>query len=182
MVPVRGRRVSAVLPGPQVTACGPGPTVLPLRVWVPGRARTKGSLRRQGRRMVEQVAGSKGWREQVAETVLRTCGATPGPQGFTRWWEPVRGPVVASLTVWLPRPASLRAETVGPRWDWPISIYDGDLDKLQRNIGDALTDTGVIADDSLIVGWSAWKLWAPTATGAGALIELRNVSDVVSAT
>lgn len=159
----------------------PAPTVLPLRVWVPGRARTKGSLRPQGRRLVEQVARSKDWRQQVAETVLRTYGAVPGPTGFTRWWQPASGPVVASLTVWLPRPAALRADA-GPRWDWPISIYDGDLDKLQRNIGDALTDTGVIADDSLIVGWTAWKLWAATATGAGALIELRDVRDVIGVT
>lgn len=147
-------------------------TVLPLAVWVAGRARTKGSMRQQGRRMVEQVAGSKAWREQVVQTVLRQCGAVSGPGGWSRWWEPEDGPVVVGLTVFLPRPASRRGEWSG----WPISIYDGDLDKLCRNVGDALSDTKVIEDDRQIVGWApAWKLWAPSPDRAGAWITVATV-------
>lgn len=141
-----------------------GGSVLPLSVWVAGRARTKGSLRPQGHRLVEQVAGSKGWREIVAQTVLRHCGATPGPGGFVRWWEAERGPVVVGLTVFLPRPAGRGREHA----DWPVQQRDGDLDKYQRNVGDALTDTQVIADDAQIVGWApAWKVWAPDASRVG---------------
>lgn len=34
-----------------------------------------------------------------------------------------------------------------------------DLDKLQRALGDALTQAGVLRDDCLIVGWHTRKLW-----------------------
>jgi hypothetical protein len=49
------------------------------------------------------------------------------------------------------------------------------VDKLQRNVGDALVDVGLIADDSLIVAWRAAKLWAPDPLQAGALILVRPV-------
>lgn len=142
------------------------PSPLPLRVWVGGRARTKGSLRWQGTRAVEQVAGSKGWRETVAGTVLRVLGSTPGPGGPVVTWEPHGGPVAVSLTVWLPRPASRAAEP------YPTRRTDGDLDKLARNVGDALTDAAVITDDTMVVHWSAWKLWAPSPERSGVLIEV----------
>lgn len=35
-----------------------------------------------------------------------------------------------------------------------------DLDKLQRALGDALTQSGVLRDDALIVEWVARKQWA----------------------
>ncbi len=34
-----------------------------------------------------------------------------------------------------------------------------DLDKLERALGDALTQAAVIADDALIVGWETRKIW-----------------------
>jgi len=37
-----------------------------------------------------------------------------------------------------------------------------DLDKLQRALGDALTQAGIVRDDALIVEWSARKLWGTT--------------------
>lgn len=37
-----------------------------------------------------------------------------------------------------------------------------DLDKLQRALGDALTQSGVLRDDALIVTWVARKSWATT--------------------
>ncbi len=44
----------------------------------------------------------------------------------------------------------------------PIAHDIGDLDKMCRNVGDALTDSGLIADDSLITKWlNPEKLWAP---------------------
>jgi len=35
-----------------------------------------------------------------------------------------------------------------------------DCDKLQRAIGDALTQSGALRDDALIVHWDAWKRYA----------------------
>ena len=37
-----------------------------------------------------------------------------------------------------------------------------DLDKLQRALGDALTQAGIVRDDALIVEWSARRLWGTT--------------------
>ena len=37
-----------------------------------------------------------------------------------------------------------------------------DLDKLQRALGDALTQAGILRDDALIVEWTAVKLYGPT--------------------
>ena len=37
-----------------------------------------------------------------------------------------------------------------------------DLDKLQRALGDALTQAGVLRDDALIAQWTAAKLYGPT--------------------
>lgn len=155
------------------------PTVLPLQVWVPSRARTKGSLRVRGYRangsaiLAEQVRGSKAWREQVVETVLRQLGATFTPDGPEVCWSPYVGPVAVRLLVWLPRPASGRGLTSA----FPDQLRDGDLDKYQRNAGDALTDTRVIADDGQIVHWDPWKLWADPSSGRhpGAWIEVAPV-------
>ena len=152
------------------------PSALPLQVWVPGRARTKGSLYVRGRRangsaiLAEQVRGSKGWREQVVETVLRQLGATFGPAGPVVSWGPYVGAVVVRMAVLLPRPASGR----GAVCPYPDQKQDGDLDKYQRNVGDALTDTRVIVDDGQIVVWEAWKLWADPIAGRhpGAWIEV----------
>lgn len=147
------------------------PCVLPLRLFVTGRARTKGSMRPEGRlasggvRLVEQVAGSKAWRELVAETVLRYCGATPSPAGPVLAWEPFTGPVMVGLTVWLPRPA-------GVSQPFPTRRTDGDLDKFARNVGDALQDTRVIVDDSQIVHWSAWKAWTPEGGVSGIQLDV----------
>ena len=152
------------------------PSALPLQVWVPGRARTKGSLYVRGHRangsaiLAEQVRGSKGWREQVVETVLRQLGATFGPAGPVVNWGPYVGAVAVRLAVLLPRPASGRG-AVRP---YPDQLRDGDLDKYQRNVGDALTDTRIIADDGQIIYWQASKEWADPTAGRhpGAWIEV----------
>lgn len=151
-----------------------GVGALPLRAWIPGRARTKGSMRVRGYRpngtaiLAEQVKGSKGWREQFAGTLLRQLGAQPSPGGPVLAHPPYVGPVAVRLCVWLDRPAS----GPGVTSEWPDRLRDGDLDKYQRNIGDALTDVQVIADDGQIVHWSAWKMWAPSAEQVGALVEV----------
>ncbi len=148
------------------------PSALPLRVWVAGRARTKGSLRWEGRRAVEQVAGSSAWRQQVAETILRQLGAQMAPGGPVAHWRPEGGPVAVRVIIWLPRPARV------PPWVVYASERNrNDLDKLQRNLGDALSDTQVIVDDGVIVHWDTWKLWAPQPGAIGVDIEVRAVTE-----
>jgi len=147
-------------------------SALPLEVWIGGRARTKGSMRHQGHgRMVEQVAGSKAWRATVVETIVRTLGGSFGPGGPSGWWEPDEGPIAVRKIVYLPRPAT----GYGATSDWPDYPWAGDEDKYQRNVGDALTDTGVIKDDAQICHWDAWKVWAPSPLSAGVQLTVQSL-------
>jgi len=102
---------------------------------VAGVAQTQGSMTSKGRgRMVHKPA-LVAWRASVAEAWVRTWGEPT---------EPLSVPVVAALEV---------VKDLEPTHRW-----FGDLDKLQRAIGDALSiDVKVIADDALIVGWVASK-------------------------
>jgi Holliday junction resolvase RusA-like endonuclease len=62
---------------------------------------------------------------------------------------------------------------------WPTretgEYAHGDEDKLRRNALDALTQSGLIHDDSLVVGGVNWKRWALAGEVAGVLIEVRSV-------
>jgi crossover junction endodeoxyribonuclease RusA len=71
---------------------------------------------------------------------------------------PVDSAVTAEVSLRFPIPASrLR----GRRAIAPCDAHTSkpDLDKLLRGVGDALTQAGVIADDSLIVEWHAQKTY-----------------------
>ncbi len=116
-----------------------------LTINVTGRPAPKGSLRHVGRgRLVEQVAGSKPWRETVA-VAAREAARTAG-------WAPPLGPVQVVASIYVPRLKRPRA--------WPITRSSGDLDKHMRNILDALVDAGVLRDDSQVVSIVANKGYA----------------------
>jgi Holliday junction resolvase RusA-like endonuclease len=94
---------------------------------VPGHPKTKGSLvvrNAKAGTMREAVAGSTRWRQLIAERV-RECRqraeAWDGPAGVTAYF-------------YLPR-------------DDIITARAGDIDKLTRNVLDALEDAAVWADD-----------------------------------
>jgi len=118
--------------------------------------------------MVEQVTGSGEWRATVARACLEALGAGSGPWGPIVDWRPAGGPVGVNAAFWLPRPKGARHE--GARW----AAQDGrnDLDKLARNLGDALVDAQVIADDGLIAHWGLWKLWTDDPWSAGVMVEV----------
>ena len=117
--------------------------------FVPGRAKTKGSLDFQpgakcrccakceaykpGGRAVENVRGSKEWRQLVAYEAGRAMAGAGGP---------IEGAVIVVAVFYLPV-ANVAAARVG------------DVDKLARNVLDALQDAGVYGDDSQVV-----QLWA----------------------
>lgn len=112
-----------------------------LSCWVPGRPKTKGSLDFQpgkkcrccdrceaylpGGRAVENIAGSSRWRQLMSYAVEHTdvVSATAA-----------EGPVTVVAVFHLPV-NDVAAGRVG------------DLDKLARNLLDALTDAGVYGDD-----------------------------------
>lgn len=151
------------------------PPPLPLRVWVPGRARTKGSLEPFGRRangsikLRESVKGSSDWRATMAEAIVRQLGGRFEPGGPVMTWTPYLEAVRVVLWVRLPRPAH-RTEP------YPIRQRDGDEDKYQRNAGDALEDVQVIKNDAQIVEWWARKDWSETPETAGVLIEVHRLA------
>lgn len=97
---------------------------LVLSCWVPGRPKTKGSLTVvNGRRgIASDTPASKRWRQLMAYAAAGEIKA------------PLEGPVVIVAVFHLPV-KDVAAGRVG------------DLDKLARNLLDALTDAGVYGDD-----------------------------------
>lgn len=115
-----------------------------LRAWVPGRPKTKGSMESQerrggGRRMVQSVEGSEAWAGMVERAVRAKIASE------SHWsipfdnlpLYPIVGPVAVRMAFWLP---------VSEAW----SGRPGDLDKLVRNVLDALTRAGVYGDDAQV--------------------------------
>lgn len=123
-----------------------------LSCWVPGRPKTKGSLTvvngRHG--IATDTPASKRWRQLMAYTV----GLTLAPRGGT-----LEGPVVVVAVFHLPA-VDVAAGRVG------------DLDKLARNLLDALTDAGVYGDDVQVTRLLVDKVEADMG-GRGPGVDLR---------
>lgn len=118
-----------------------------VRVWCPGRARTKGSLKpthlrlgggrcRVGLR--EDGEHSVPWKNAMITAVRRVCDV-----------QRYAGPVEVH--------AFFRFEREGADGTWPVGRQYGDEDKLRRNLLDALTQSGLLADDSQVIGGQTWK-------------------------
>jgi Holliday junction resolvase RusA-like endonuclease len=127
-----------------------------LEVFVPGHPKTKGSLEKQGGRMVESVVGSKKWRQMMAYT------ATVGRGNRV---ESESGPVAVRLVFWLPV-----ADVAAGR--------PGDIDKLARNALDALTDAKAYADDAQVIRLIAEKYPVHAGRPQGVLIQVWRVPPV----
>lgn len=99
-----------------------------MTAFVPGQPKTKGSMvARPNGSMREGVVGSKRWRMLMAARFRQEY----------RGIEPMSGPVMVSC-VWL---------LAGN----PVATRAGDIDKLVRNLLDALTDARVYLDDVQVV-------------------------------
>ncbi len=122
-----------------------------LEFWVPGAPKTKGSLTARmvkcrctptcngyrGSPQLRDSDGSKRWRKLVAYQ------AGQAMRGVATAF-PIAGPV--SVELWFSLPV---IDVTGSGV--------GDLDKLYRNVLDALTDAGVYGDDVQVVQLSGWK-------------------------
>lgn len=151
---------------------------------VNGRPRTKGSLKAycmknaaHTMRIEEEVAESKSWRAKVArasrEYQLSTYGAL-------RQFD---GPVQVRLVLWFPREQSVSGGPI-PTHDtpWPTAITVGDVDKLARNVLDALSmpakkahaplTSGLIRDDSQVAFLSVLKMWETEENPAGLAVHV----------
>ena len=107
------------------------------------------SISRSGH-MYESNPRHKAWRDTM-QTELKTWVESYGDT-----WEPLDGPLEASVTFWMPKP-------LRPKFGHPA--VKPDADKLQRALGDALTATNVIVDDARIVTWHARKRYSLIAPG-----------------
>jgi Holliday junction resolvase RusA-like endonuclease len=142
--------------------------VAEVRITVHGQPKPKGSLRHVGKgRMVEQLAGSKPWRQTVAWAAREARGESAT----------ITDPAAVSIVVTVAKPKSAPKT----RRTWPSTRSSGDADKHARNVLDALVDAAVIADDSQVVDLTVRKVFAredPEALDApGALIVVRTLVD-----
>jgi hypothetical protein len=156
-------------PHPPLTLAAPDPL---LDLWIPETARPKGSLKPRGYRVVrgkrqpilaEQVEGSTDFLIRAALAIQEAIRVhevredDSAPRWYLPEWAPVTGPVEVHALFVFERPAD------PINVDYPLG-YEGDLDKLQRNLGDALQRSRVIADDRQITDWVAQKRFAPRAS------------------
>ena len=110
---------------------------------VTGNPASQGSHAIMNGRIV-QVNSSKhkAWRKAIVQEAIAIL-----PDD----WQPIDEPCELIVNFYMPKPASVKRSlpTVSP-----------DLDKLIRAVGDSLTDSGIVIDDSRIVRISARKLYA----------------------
>lgn len=94
--------------------------------------------------LVESSKNVKPWREEVRRAAVDAMT-------IHEWVAPEA--VRVGLTFWMPRPKS------HPKTRRTIPSTRPDLDKLIRAVGDALTSSGAVRDDSTIVKISASKAY-----------------------
>lgn len=146
-------------------ALGPGR----VRIEVTGRPRTKGSLIPTHRKvgpgackvgLREDGEYSVAWKNTMINAVRRQCA-------IARY----AGPVVVDTF--------FRFERESEDLDvlWPTGRQYGDEDKLRRNALDALTQSGLILDDSLVIGGRTFKRFPIEDERAGVVISVRPTID-----
>lgn len=127
---------------------------------IPGRPQPQGSKRHVGRGiMIETNKDLRPWRDSAIWHAAQQRPHAPGGQ-FT-------GPVHVVARFHFARPAShfgtgrnaTRLKASAPEW----MSSAPDADKLARALGDALTQSGLIRDDRLIVSWRILKRYGETA-------------------
>jgi Holliday junction resolvase RusA-like endonuclease len=84
----------------------------------------------------------KAWRNAIVQEARETLPAD---------WEPIDEPCELIVNFYMPRPKTVTRS---------VPSVAPDLDKLIRAVGDGLTDSGIVTDDSRIVRISARKLYA----------------------
>jgi Holliday junction resolvase RusA-like endonuclease len=108
---------------------------------------------------IVQVNSSKhkAWRKAIVQEAIATL-----PDD----WQPIDEPCELIVNFYLPKPKTV---------DRQMPSVAPDLDKLIRAVGDSLTDSGVVIDDSRIVRISARKLYAE-GIQPGATIQVKTLN------
>lgn len=113
---------------------------------VAGTPAPQGSKTRTRYGMFESSKRVKPWRDLVT----RVAAQTADDEHLLR---PLQAPYEVDVWFYIPKPRTTRAR-------FPVAPTVGDLDKLVRAVGDALTKSGLIEDDRHIVTLRAEKRWA----------------------
>jgi len=117
----------------------------------------QGSKRHVGNGIMrESSAKVAPWRQDVVAAARLALGIGVAA--------PLDGPLVLTITFRFPATTSWKAADKARGWRWKDRTPD--LDKLLRSTGDALTTSGLIADDARIVAISAEKVETTGWTGA----------------
>jgi Holliday junction resolvase RusA-like endonuclease len=108
---------------------------------------------------IVQVNSSKhkAWRKAIVQEAIATL-----PDD----WQPIDEPCELIVNFYLPKPKTVNRQ---------LPSVSPDLDKLIRAVGDSLTDSGVVTDDSRIVRISARKLYAE-GIEPGATIQVKTLN------
>lgn len=127
---------------------------------VSGRPRTKGSLKpivdwaRRKVRLIEDHPHSKPWRIKMVRAIRQAH-----PHLSLADHVPYAGAVEVRATFLFERKGPTALRLAYPMVNGGANA-NGDLDKLERNLLDALKDACVLADDSVVCGLVTGKRWA----------------------
>lgn len=103
-------------------------------------------------RLIPMDAKEKPWRQRIVNTIKQCTNIPHITNDYS---------VEIHETFYLPRP-----QTIPPHKRYEPTVKP-DLDKLQRALHDALTDSGIITDDSLITSITAEKTYTDPDTLEG---------------
>jgi len=145
-----------------------------VQVFVPGRPRTKGSLKpvhiRSGAgrcrvSLTESGEYAIAWKKTMIAAIRAACVCE-------RWPGPVRVDTFFRFE---------RLCEPDKEMPWPTrekgEYAHGDEDKLRRNALDALTQSGLIFDDALVIGGQNWKRFCEPGESPGVLIIVTPAPD-----
>jgi Holliday junction resolvase RusA-like endonuclease len=128
-----------------------------LTISVSGEPASQGSHSVINGRIVQvNSAKHKRWRNAVVFAALDLIAED---------WEPIDEPIELSVIFYLPKPKTATRD---------VPSVMPDLDKLVRAVGDSLTDSGLIRDDSRIITIHAEKRYADD-RGPGAVIRVKTL-------
>lgn len=130
---------------------------------LPGDPQQQGSKRPlgPGRPFIEMNRNLAPWRADAVHYLQAAAREQWGPSFGVPLTDPVR--VEATFVYARPKGHYGTGRNAGRVKDGAPTYKTSapDLDKLQRALGDALTQAGVVRDDALIVSWSTSKQWGP---------------------
>lgn len=145
---------------------------------VSGRPRTKGSLQPRQHRSARGVKWtfhdsdlSVTWKKVMIAGIRKECGIKVAGKLLSNKliFEP--GPIEVPLYVHSSFFFDPEGEDDDGAHPWPTQINYGDEDKLRRNLLDAMTQSGLIKDDCLVLGGSNSKRWATETQPAGVVVS-----------